>query len=59
MGHLHRQPTPSAQQEDQNQMGALAGSSTNVGERGTTGALNYDMGILSGDPTKVAQTMSA
>ena len=44
--------------KDQNQMGALAGFNTNVGERGTTGALNYDMGILSGDPTKVAQTMS-
>lgn len=39
-------------------IGNLAGYSTGIGERGTTGALNYDLGLLSGDPTKVAQTLS-
>lgn len=42
--------------KDQNQLGSLAGFSTNAGETGTTAGLNYDLGILSGDPTKVAQT---
>ena len=44
--------------KDTNQMGSLAGYSTGVGEKGTTAALNYDLGLLSGDPTKVAQTMA-
>jgi hypothetical protein len=39
-------------------MGSLAGYSTGVGETGTTAGLNYDLGILSGDPTKVAQTLA-
>ena len=44
--------------KDQNQIGSLAVYSTGVGEKGTTGALNYDLGLLSGYPTKVAQAMA-
>ena len=43
---------------DISKMGDLAGYSTGVGERGTTAALNYDLGLLSGDPSKVAQTLA-
>jgi len=46
------------QNHDINNLGALAGYSTGVGEKGTTAGLNYDLGILSGDPTKVAQTLA-
>jgi hypothetical protein len=41
-----------------NRMGDLAGYSSNVGETGTNTALNYNQGILSGDPTQVAMTLS-
>jgi hypothetical protein len=44
--------------KDTNQMGALAGYNTGVGEEGTNADLNYQLGILSGDPTKVAQTLA-
>lgn len=40
------------------QMGDLAGYSSNVGQQGTTAAKNYDLGILSGDPTQVAMTLA-
>lgn len=43
---------------DIKKMGDLAGYSTGVGEKGTTAALNYDLGLLSGDPSKVAQTLA-
>jgi len=44
--------------KDVGNLGSLAGYSTGVGEKGTTADLNYDLGLLSGDPTKVAQTIS-
>ena len=44
--------------KDINSLGSLAGYSQGVGQQGTTGALNYDLGILSGDPTKTAQTLA-
>lgn len=45
-------------EKDQNQLGALAGFSTGVGERGTTADLNYNLGILSGNPSEVAKTIA-
>jgi len=44
--------------KDANNLGSLAGFSTGTGEKGTDAALTYDLGLLSGDPTKVAQTMA-
>lgn len=44
--------------QDINNIGSLAGYSSGVGEKGTNAALNYDQGILSGDPTQVALTLS-
>lgn len=44
--------------KDTSQLGDLAGYSSGVGQQGTTADLNYNLGILSGDPTKVAQTLS-
>lgn len=44
--------------KDANNLGSLAGYSTGVGEKGTTAALNYDLGLLSGDPSRVAQTLA-
>ena len=46
------------QNKDINKMGDLAGYSTGVGERGTTADLNYNLGILSGDPSQVAKTLA-
>jgi len=39
-------------------LGSLAGYSSNTGEQGTNAAMGYDLGLLSGDPTKVAQVMA-
>jgi hypothetical protein len=41
-----------------NRMGDLAGYSSNVGETGTNAAMDYNKGILSGDPTQIAMTLS-
>lgn len=43
---------------DINNIGSLAGYSSGVGEKGTNADLNYNLGILSGDPTQVAMTLS-
>ena len=37
-----------------NNLGSLAGYSGNVGQQGTNAGLGYDLGILSGDPSKIA-----
>src|SRR5579859_7432577 len=39
-------------------LGSLAGYSSNVGEQGTNAAMDYNKGILSGDPTQIAQTLA-
>lgn len=39
-------------------LNSLAGYSSNTGEQGTNAAMNYNLGILSGDPTQVAQTLA-
>lgn len=44
--------------KDQNQLGDLAGYSSGIGKEGTTADMNYNLGILSGDPSKVAETLS-
>jgi len=44
--------------QDISKIGKLSDFSTNAGEQGTTAALNYDLGLLSGDPTKVAETLA-
>lgn len=36
----------------------LAGFSGNIGQQGTNAAFDYNKGILSGDPTQVAMTLS-
>ncbi len=41
-----------------NTLGSLAGYGANTGEKNTNAASNYDLGILSGDPTQVAQTLA-
>ncbi len=41
-----------------NNLGSLAGFSSNLGEKNANAASNYNLGILSGDPTQVAMTMS-
>lgn len=43
---------------DINNMGSLAGYSSNTGEKGMNAAMGYDTGILSGDPAQVAMTLS-
>lgn len=45
-------------QKDSNQIGDLAGYSSGIGKEGTTADMNYNLGILSGDPSKVAETLS-
>lgn len=45
-------------QKSQQNLNSLAGFSSNAGEQGTNAAMGYDQGILSGDPTKVAQTLA-
>lgn len=45
-------------QHEQDQFGALGAYSTGVGEDLTTAGANFDLGILSGDPTKIAQTLA-
>jgi hypothetical protein len=47
---------PAAAQEGQ--LSDLSGFETGIGKEGTTAAMNYDLGILSGDPTKQAQTLA-
>jgi hypothetical protein len=47
---------PAGAQESQ--LGQLGGYETNIGETGTTAAMNYDLGILSGDPTKESMTLA-
>jgi hypothetical protein len=42
----------------QKSLGSLAGYSSNVGEQGTNAAMDYNKGILSGDPTQVAMTLA-
>ena len=42
--------------KDVTQMGDLAGYSSGIGKEGTTADMNYNLGILSGDPSKVAET---
>ena len=42
----------------QENLGSLAGYSSNTGEQGTNAAMDYNLGLLSGDPTKVAQTLA-
>src|SRR6185369_219611 len=41
-----------------NQLGSLAGYSTGVGERDTTAASKFYTDILSGDPTRIAQSLA-
>lgn len=41
-----------------NGLQSLAGYTGNTGEKATNAATGYDLGILSGDPTKVAETLS-
>jgi len=41
-----------------NNLGSIAGYSSNVGQQGTNAALGYDKGILSGDPAQVAMTLA-
>ena len=41
-----------------NNLDSLAGYSSNTGEKGTNAAMGYNLGILSGDPTQVAQTLA-
>ena len=41
-----------------NNLQSLAGYSSNTGENATNAATGYDQGILSGDPTQVAQTLA-
>ena len=43
---------------DKNQMGSLAGFSTNVGENDTNAASKHYLDLLSGDPTKIAEAVS-
>lgn len=45
-------------QKAQTGLDSLAGFSSNTGEQGTNAAMNYNQGILSGDPTQVAQTLA-
>jgi hypothetical protein len=45
-------------QAQENQLNQIGGFETGIGEQGTTAAMNYDLGILSGDPTKTAQTLA-
>lgn len=45
-------------QKSQDNLNSLAGFSSNAGETGTNASQNYNLGILSGDPTKVAQTLA-
>ena len=42
----------------QTNLNDLAGFSSNTGEQGTNAAMGYNMGILSGNPTQVAQTLA-
>ncbi len=44
--------------KDQSQLGDLAGYSSNTGQKATDASTGYNLGILSGDPTKVAQTLA-
>jgi hypothetical protein len=41
-----------------NNLNSLAGYTGKTGETNTNAASNYNLGILSGDPTQVAQTLS-
>jgi hypothetical protein len=41
-----------------NNLGSLAGYTGNTGQTATNAATGYDLGILSGDPTKIAQTLA-
>ena len=41
-----------------NNLGSLAGYTGNTGQKATNAATGYDLGILSGDPTQVAETLS-
>ncbi len=41
-----------------NNLQSLAGYSGNQGEKNANAASNYNLGILSGDPTQVAQTLA-
>ena len=41
-----------------NNLNSLAGYAGNTGQTDTNAASGYDLGILSGDPTKVAQTLA-
>ena len=45
-------------QQEQDQFGALGNYETGTGEGLTTAGAGYDESILSGDPTKIAQTLS-
>jgi hypothetical protein len=47
---------PAKKQE--NQLQGLGDYETGIGETGTTAALKYDLGLLSGDPTQLAETMA-
>ncbi len=41
-----------------NTLGSLAGYNSSSGEKNANAASNYNLGILSGDPTQVAMTLS-
>ncbi len=44
--------------KEQGQLGDLGNFETGVGQKGTNASLGYDLGILSGDPSKIAETLA-
>jgi hypothetical protein len=44
--------------KEEGQLGDLGNFETGVGQKGTNASLGYDLGILSGDPSKIAETLS-
>jgi hypothetical protein len=44
--------------KEEGQLGDLGNFETGVGQKGTNASLGYDLGILSGDPSKIAQTLA-
>ena len=46
------------EQNEQNQIGALGTEQTGTGEGLVTSAAGYDQSLLSGDPSKIAQTLT-
>jgi hypothetical protein len=44
--------------KEEGQLGDLGNFESGVGQQGTNASLGYDLGILSGDPAKIAQTLA-